>query len=84
MERCNASGSRSMSRAYIFACRNSAKEGVYLGYGIKSSLMIYETWGTMRYTYRNRQCWCREDYADTVGKNEKAIAQYIQKTMARR
>ena len=44
----------------------------------KSSLMIYEKWGNMRYKYRNRQFWCRGYYVDTVGKNEKAIAQYIQ------
>lgn len=40
--------------------------------------MIYEKWGNMRYKYRNRQFWCRGYYVDTVGKNEKAIAQYIQ------
>ena len=44
----------------------------------KSSLMIYEKWGNMRYKYRNRQFWCRGYYVDTIGKNEKAIAQYIQ------
>ncbi|MBM6733534.1 IS200/IS605 family transposase [Megasphaera stantonii] len=44
----------------------------------KSSLMIYEKWGNMRYKYRNRQFWCCGYYVDTVGKNEKAIAQYIQ------
>ena len=32
----------------------------------------------MRYKYKNRQFWCRGYYVDTVGKNEKAIAQYIQ------
>ena len=44
----------------------------------KSSLMIYEKWGNMKYKYRNRQLWCRGYYVDTVGKNEKKIAAYIQ------
>lgn len=42
----------------------------------KSSLMIYEKWGNMKYKYRNRQFWCRGYYVDTVGKNEKKIATY--------
>ena len=43
----------------------------------KSSLMIYEKWGNLRYKYRNRQFWCRGYYVDTVGKNTKAIKEYI-------
>ena len=43
----------------------------------KSSLMIYEKWGNMKFKYRNRQFWCRGYYVDTVGKNEKMIAKYI-------
>ena len=44
----------------------------------KSSLMIYEKWGNMKYKYRNRQFWCRGYYVDTVGKNAKKIQEYIQ------
>jgi len=44
----------------------------------KSSLMIYEKWGNMKYKYRNRQFWCRGYYVDTVGKNMKKIQEYIQ------
>ena len=47
----------------------------------KSSLMIYEKWGNMKYKYRNRQFWCRGYYVDTVGKNEKKIATYIQEQL---
>ena len=36
----------------------------------KSSLMIYEKWGNIKYKYRNRQFWCRGYYVDTVGRNE--------------
>ena len=43
----------------------------------KSSLMIYEKWGNMKYKYRNRQFWCRGYYVDTVGKNTKKIQEYI-------
>lgn len=43
----------------------------------KSSLIIYEKWGNMKFKYRNRQFWCRGYYVDTVGKNEKKIAEYI-------
>ena len=43
----------------------------------KSSLMIYEKWGNMKFKYRNRQFGCRGYYVDTVGKNEKKIAEYI-------
>lgn len=43
----------------------------------KSSLMIYEKWGNMKFKYRNRQFWCRGYYVDTVGKNEKKISEYI-------
>ena len=32
----------------------------------KSSLMIYQRWGNMRFKYRNRQFWCRGYYVDTV------------------
>ena len=43
----------------------------------KSSLMIYEKWGNMKYKYRNRQFWCRGYYVDTAGKDEKKIEEYI-------
>ena len=43
----------------------------------KSSLMIYEKWGNMKYKYRNREFWFRGYYVDTVGKNTKKIQEYI-------
>ena len=43
----------------------------------KSSMMIYERWGNLKMKYRNRQFWCRGYYVDTVGKNAKAIEEYI-------
>ena len=43
----------------------------------KSSLMIYEKYANLKYKYGNRHFWCRSYYVDTVGKNKKAIAEYI-------
>ena len=43
----------------------------------KSSTMLYEQFGELRYKYRNREFWCRGYYVDTVGKNTKRIAEYI-------
>ncbi|SFA74650.1 IS200/IS605 family transposase [Selenomonas ruminantium] len=48
----------------------------------KSSLMIHEKWGNMKYKYRNRQFWCRGYYVSTVGKNEKKIAEYIKQQLS--
>ena len=44
----------------------------------KSSTMLYEQFGELKYKFRNRQFWCRGYYVDTVGKNESRIAEYIQ------
>jgi len=44
----------------------------------KSSVIIYEKWGNIKYKYKNRQFWSRGYYVDTVGKNENAIKKYIE------
>ena len=43
----------------------------------KSSLMIFEKYANLKYKYGNRNFWCRGYYVSTVGKNRKAIEQYI-------
>ena len=43
----------------------------------KSSLMIFDRHANMKYKYGSRTFWCRGYYVDTVGKNEKAISEYI-------
>ena len=48
----------------------------------KSSLMIYEEFGDMKFKYRNREFWCRGYYVDTVGRNKKVIAEYIKNQLA--
>ena len=44
----------------------------------KSSTMLYEQFGELKYKYRSREFWCRGYYVDTVGKNTKRIQEYIQ------
>ena len=43
----------------------------------KSSLMIFQRFGNMKFAYRNREFWCKGYYVDTVGKNTAAIKSYI-------
>ena len=43
----------------------------------KSSTILYEQFGELKYKYRNREFWCKGYYVDTVGKNESRIAEYI-------
>ena len=44
----------------------------------KSSIIIYQKWGNMKYKYRNRSFWCRGYYVDTAGKNDVVIKKYIE------
>ena len=43
----------------------------------KSSLMIFDRHSNLKYRYGNRHFWCRGYYVDTVGRNEKAIKEYV-------
>ena len=43
----------------------------------KSSFMIFDRHANLKYKYGNRHFWCRGYYVDTVGKNKKAIEEYI-------
>ena len=43
----------------------------------KSTLIIFERHANLKYKYGNRHFWCRGYYVDTVGRNEKAIAEYV-------
>ena len=44
----------------------------------KSSLIIYQKFGTAKFKYRCREFWCRGYYVDTTGKNTQVIKEYIQ------
>ena len=43
----------------------------------KSSLMIFDRHANLKYKYGDRHFWCRGYYVDTVGRNKRAIAEYI-------
>ena len=43
----------------------------------KSTTMIFEQFPELKYKYRNREFWCKGYYIDTVGKNQRRIAEYI-------
>ena len=43
----------------------------------KSSLMIFDRHANLKYKYGNRHFWARGYYVDTVGRNKKAIKEYI-------
>ena len=43
----------------------------------KSSLIIFDRHANLKYKYGNRQFWCKGYYVDTVGRNKKAIQEYI-------
>ena len=43
----------------------------------KSSLMIFERHANLKYKFGNRKFWARGYFADTVGKSEKVIKEYI-------
>ncbi len=50
----------------------------------KSSLMIFQRFGNMKFAYRNREFWCKGYYVDvdTAGKNTKAIKEYIKNQLS--
>ena len=39
--------------------------------------MIFDRHAKLKYKYGNRHFWCRGYYVDTVGRNKKAIEEYI-------
>ena len=43
----------------------------------KSSLMIFDRHANLKYKYGRRTFWARGYYVDTVGRNKKAIREYI-------
>ena len=47
----------------------------------KSSLMIFDRHANLKYRYGNRHFGCKGYYVDTVGKNKKAIEEYIRKQL---
>lgn len=48
----------------------------------KSSLMIFEKHGNLKYKFGNRKFWSEGYYVSTVGLNEATIAKYIREQEA--
>ena len=70
-----------MSRPHTYVSEYTTKDERFGFYGIlkrKNSLRIFQKWGNMKFAYRNREFWCKGYYVDTVGKNTKAIKEYIE------
>ena len=73
-----------MPRSYPYAIVDSAQDKCIRVYGVserKEQPDDLPKWGSMKFKYRNRQFWCRGYYVDTVGKNTKAIKEYIAKQL---
>lgn len=52
----------------------------FMGYlKSESVLMIFDRHVNLKYRYGQRNFWARGYFVDTVGKNEKAIREYIRK-----
>ena len=68
-----------MSGSYTHDGSNPAQNERFGIHGIseRKKLMIFQKWGNMKFAYRNREFWCKGYYVDTVGKNTKAIKEYI-------
>ena len=47
----------------------------------KSTLMIFDRHANLKYKYGSRHFWCCGYYVDTIGRNERAIKEYIQGQM---
>ena len=86
MERSRHNRGRNMPGPYPSVVEHTAKDECIRIYGIpkrKSSLMIFQKYGNMKFAYRNREFWCKGYYVDTVGKNTKAIKEYIAEQLKR-
>ncbi|MCA6943203.1 IS200/IS605 family transposase [Pectobacterium polaris] len=80
MEKCEYSGSGMLWDHIHMLLEIPPKMSVsgFMGYlKGKSSLMLYEQFGDLKFKYRNREFWCRGYYVDTVGKNMGKIQEYI-------
>lgn len=47
----------------------------------KSALMIFDRHANLKYKYGSRHFWARGYYVDTVGRNKKAIQEYIKQQL---
>lgn len=79
-KRSRNTGSRSVSEPYPYAGKHTAEVQRIRIYGIPEGEKFADDLrqvANMKYRYGNRQFWCRGYYVDTVGRNKKAIEEYI-------
>ncbi len=72
--------------SFLYVDKYPAQNERFGIYGLskrKSSLMIFQHFGNMKFAYRKCEFWCRGYYVNTVGKNTKAIQQYIANLLER-
>lgn len=84
MERSDNSRSGMLPGSCTYAAGDTTQDECVGIYGVskgKSSLMLYERFGDLKFKYRNREFWCRGYYVDTVGKNKEKIRDYIKKQL---
>ena len=80
MEESRDTGRGNGNRSRTSVGNDTAQDKRVRIYGIfkgKSSLIIYQKFGTAKYKYRCREFWCRGYYVDTTGKNTQVIKEYI-------
>ena len=80
MERSRNNRRRGVPGSHTYVSVYPAENERFGIYGVserKSSLLIFQKFGNMKFAYRNREFWCKGYYVDTVGKNTKAIKEYI-------
>ena len=86
MEGSGDNRGRSLRGSYTYVSEIPPKMSVsgFMGYlKGKSALLIFQKYGNMKFAYRNREFWCKGYYVDTVGKNTKAIKEYISEQLKR-
>ena len=70
-----------MPRPRAYVGKHTTKVECEWIYGVserqKQYINIHQKYANMKFKYRNREFWCRGYYVDTVGKDKKAIQQYI-------
>ena len=84
MERSKYYRSRSMSRSYSHARRNTTQDECVKFHGIsqrEEQFNQHERHANLKYKHGNRSFWCRGYFVDTAGKNTKKIKEYIQKQL---
>lgn len=85
MEKREYCGIGMLRGSYLHASGYPAEDECVEFYGYlkgKSSLMLYEQFGDLKFKYRSREFWCRGYYVDTVGKNTAKIQEYMKHQLA--